>query len=131
MIVNGSREGTDTDAAASQVDHFTQQVFEAKGEKTFYCAAPGSPMKQHNQSSRVLLASSILCAEIRAQFNSQGPTEAAQSSGHMGPAAPRQGGQTHGPCTGRQTLSHWTPREAPLGAFHKGSEERPVMVPQG
>ena len=55
----------------------------------------------------------------------------AQSSGHMGPAAPRQGGQTHGPCTGRQTLSHWTPREAPLGAFHKGSEERPVMVPQG
>ena len=80
MIVNGSGEGTDTDAAASQVDHFTQQVFEAKGEKTFYCAAPGSPMKQHNQSSRVLPASSTLCAEIRAQFNSQGPTEAAAAA---------------------------------------------------
>ena len=80
MIVNGSGEGTDTDAAASQVDHFTQQVFEAKGEKTFYCAAPGSPMKQHNQSSRVFLADSILCAEIRAQFNSQGPTEAAAAA---------------------------------------------------
>ena len=36
-----------------------------------------------------------------------------------------------GPCTGRQTLSRWTPGEAPLGAFRKGSEERPVMVPQG
>lgn len=29
MIVNGSREGTNTDAAASQVDHFTQEVFES------------------------------------------------------------------------------------------------------
>ena len=26
MIVNGSREGANTDAAASQVDHFTQEV---------------------------------------------------------------------------------------------------------
>ena len=33
MIVNGSREGTNTDAAASQVDHFTQEVFESERDR--------------------------------------------------------------------------------------------------
>ena len=36
MIVNGSREGTNTDAAASQVDQFTQQVFESERDRKHF-----------------------------------------------------------------------------------------------
>lgn len=53
VIMNGAGEGSHTDAAAGQVDQFTQPVFEAERKRKRFVV--GTPRKQNNKTLDVLL----------------------------------------------------------------------------